>query len=308
MPDTAVGLGLAALAALGVHQILKAQLLKIQRQGALKQHGGAHPVAPKRPNIVARSWNSLTDWMQRSGLEAVTPTQFLAASAGMGLIGLLATTAVLGPGVPSAAAAVAVACVPTGYWRRRHIAAREATRDCWPRLIEELRVLVGSAGRSIPQALIEVGTRGPKELQPAFAAAQREWALTTDFASMIAVLKERLGDPCADATCETLLTAYEVGGPVDSRLAELADDRRADLRERREADARQSGARLARWFVIIVPAGMAFAGWNLGEGSDSFSSAAGQIAGSAAVALIAICWWWAGRIMVLPTEKRVFDK
>jgi hypothetical protein len=53
---------------------------------------------------------------------------------------------------------------------------------------------------------------------------------------------------------------------------------------------------------------MAFAGWNLGEGTEAFGSAVGQLAGVCAIGLIAICWWWAGRIMVLPAEQRVFNK
>ena len=58
---------------------------------------------------------------------------------------------------------------PTG--RRRH-ARRAAAMDAWPRLLEELRILTSSLGRSIPQALFEVGRRAPDELRPAFAAAR----------------------------------------------------------------------------------------------------------------------------------------
>ena len=106
---------------------------------------------------------------------------------------------------------------------------RRAAREAWPRLIEELRVLTGSVGRSIPQALLEVGLRGPVELRSAFEAAQREWSLTTDLGRTIGVLKDRLDDPTADAACETLLVAAEVGGDIDARLAALAEDRRQDL-------------------------------------------------------------------------------
>ena len=79
-------------------------------------------------------------------------------------------------------------------------------------MLEELRLLTGSVGRSIPQALFEVGRRAPAEWRPAFAAAEREWLLTTDFARTTALLKDRLADPTADVVCETLLVAHEVGG------------------------------------------------------------------------------------------------
>src|SRR3546814_19528823 len=84
--------------------------------------------------------------------------------------------------------------------------------DAWPRLLEELRILTSSLGRSIPQALFEVGRRAPAEMRPAFDAAQREWLLSTDFTRPIRALKALLADPPADAACATLLLAPEAGG------------------------------------------------------------------------------------------------
>jgi hypothetical protein len=172
---------------------------------------------------------------------------------------------------------IATAAVPVGAWRRRRVAAHRAAQECWPRLLEELRVLTGSVGRPIPQALIEVGLRGPVEIRSAFVAAQREWALTTDFDRVVSVLKQRLDDPSADATFETLLIAHQVGGDIDRRLQALAEDRRADVGDRKEAAAKQSGARFARWFVIIVPAGMAVAGLSVGDGQAAYRSGVAQI-------------------------------
>jgi len=209
--------------------------------------------------------------------------------------------------VPALAIGVAASFGPAALWRRRRRAAHDAAAESWPRMIEELRVLTGSVGRPVPQALLEVGLHGPVELRGAFEAAQREWSLTTDFERLVSTLKDRLDDPTADATCETLLVAHQVGGDLDPRLAALAEDRRVDLRDRKESEARQAGARLARWFVIIVPMGMGFAGVNLGDGAEAFNSPGGQVAAAAAIALIVGCWWWAGRIMQLPRERRVFD-
>ena len=114
-------------------------------------------------------------------------------------------------------------------------------------------MLVGPMGRPLRQAGMDVAARGPIELRGAFGAAQREWALTTDFERTVTVLKDRLDDPTADATCETLLVVHEVGGEVDSRLAALAEDRRRDLEDRKDARAKMAGARTARLFVVLSP-------------------------------------------------------
>jgi tight adherence protein B len=206
------------------------------------------------------------------------------------------------------AAGAFAATFPLASYRARRRARRAAAMDAWPRLLEELRILTSSLGRSIPQALFETGRRAPEELRPAFASAQREWLLSTDFARTLHVLKSQLADPTADAVCETLLVAHEVGGiDLDRRLEALIDDRVQDTQGRKDARAKQAGARFARRFVLVVPAGMAVAGMSVGTGRAAYQTASGQLLAVLAIALVVGCWLWAGRIMTLPEEQRVFD-
>jgi tight adherence protein B len=174
-------------------------------------------------------------------------------------------------------------------------------------MIEEIRIQATSLGRSIPQALFDVGRRGPVELRPAFEAAHREWLVSTDFGRTVAVLKERLADPTADAACETLLIAHELGGTdLDRRLEALADDRRTDTQNRKDARAKQAGTRFARRFVLIVPLGMALAGLTIGTGRSAYQTPLGQAGVLVALGIILACWVWAGRLLRLPEERRVF--
>ena len=246
--------------------------------------------------------------LRQAGLESISPTQFAVTVTGVGLAACALTSFVVGLGVASVAVGILAAGWPVAVWRQRRATARRSAQEHWPRLIEELRVLAGPLGRPIPQALLEIGTRGPIELQGAFQAAQREWALSTDFERTISVLKDRLADPTADATCETLLVIHDVGGELDTRLEALAEDRRRDLHDRKEAEAKLAGARLARMFVILVPAGMALAGMNVGPGRDAYRSAGGQLAVVAGITMVVACWWWAARLMRLPVDERVFDR
>jgi tight adherence protein B len=174
-------------------------------------------------------------------------------------------------------------------------------------MIEEIRIQTVSLGRSIPQALFDVGRRAPVELRPAFDAAHREWLVSTNFDRTLRVLKSRLADPTADAVCETLLIAHELGGAdVARRLAALADDRRQDLQNRKDARAKQAGTRFARRFVLIVPLGMALAGLTIGPGRAAYQTPVGQAGVLLALAIIMGCWLWAGRLMRLPEERRIF--
>jgi tight adherence protein B len=253
---------------------------------------------------------TLSTWMTQAGIVDVTPAEFVVAGVAAALLAGLVAFVALGAVFPAIAVSVFGATAPTAAYRNRRNRLRSEAREAWPRLIEELRVQTSSIGRSVPVALLDVGTKSPTApMRAAFGEANREWLLTTDFARTVRVLKDRLADPSADAVCETLLVAHDLGGSdLDKRLRSLIDDRSADLEERRDAVSRQSGVRFARWFTLVVPFGMSVVGMTIGNGRESYRTSAGQIALLLAVACTALCWIWASRIMVLPEQQRVLDK
>ena len=199
------------------------------------------------------------------------------------------------------------ASMPIAVSRQRRRNQLEIAREAWPRMIEELRVLTSSAGRSIPQSLLEIGSSAPPELRPAFVDARREWLLSSDVERMLGALRRGIADPTCDTVCETLLVASELGGSdLDRRLTVLAEDRRVDSRHRREARARQAGVRFARRFVLLVPLGMAVAGLTVGSGGAAYRTPIGQLAVLVALAVTVGCWCWAGSMLRIPIEERVF--
>jgi tight adherence protein B len=248
------------------------------------------------------------DWLVQAGLGPGGVRDLALTMGCLAIASGLAAYAVFGGPLPALATAGFAATFPVAALRTRRANRRAAAMEAWPRLLEELRILTSSLGRSVPQALFEVGRRAPQDLQPAFRAAEREWLLSTDFGRTIRVLKAGLADPTADAACETLLVAHEVGGTdLDRRLEALIDDRIQDAQGRKDARAKQAGARFARRFVLIVPAGMAMAGMSVGTGRAAYQTPMGQALVVVAIALVVACWVWAGRIMVVPSEERVFD-
>jgi tight adherence protein B len=247
--------------------------------------------------------------MAEIGLDHLSVSEFVAAVAVLTSVGLLLGYVVFGAPVPALVVGAFAAGFPIAAFRRRRRTRLAVAQEAWPRMIEEIRILTGSSGRSIPQALFEVGRRAPAELRPAFEAAQREWMLSTDFARTLSLLKAKLVDPTADATCETLLIAHDLGGAdLDRRLEALADDRRQDIQGRKDARAKQAGARFARRFVLIVPLGMAFAGMSVGNGRAAYQTPFGQLLVVLALAMVVACWVWAGLVMRLPEPERVFTE
>lgn len=258
---------------------------------------------------VNRRRHVVQEWLVQAGLGDVRLRDFAAVMVLLFVLGTAVTFAVFGAIVPAVAVGASAACAPLASYRVRRANRRARAQDAWPRMIEEIRLLTSSLGRSIPQALFEVGRRAPDDMIPAFDAAHREWLISTDFERTLTVLKSGLADPTADATCETLLVAYTVGGSdLDRRLEALIEDRIQDTQGRKDARAKQAGARFARRFVVFAPFGMALAGMSVGNGRQAFSSPTGQTLTLFAVLLVIGCWVWAGRILQVPEEERVFDR
>ncbi len=189
--------------------------------------------------------------------------------------------------------------------RRRRRAAN--SRQAWPRLLAEIRIGVTHRNQSIPAALFAAGTSAPADMSPAFSEAARTWALSTDFEASLRVLKRSLADPTADAICETLLAAHQIGGVrLDGRLRALAEAAHSEAAARSDARAKLAGARFARSFVALVPGFMAVIGLSIGRGREAYQAPEGQWLVALSVLAVIGCWLWAGRIMALPLRKRVF--
>ena len=249
----------------------------------------------------------LLDWMRQSGVDGVRASEFVIVE-----LTVFATTTMMiwflfGAIVPAVAAGLGALAAPLAVYRNRRSRLRDHARNAWPTLIEELRLQVGTLGRSVPAALLDVGRKSATEpMRAAFEAAHREWLLTTDFTRVVVMLQERLADPTADTIFETLLVANEIGGTdIDRRLARLLADRQIDLRHRHEAISRQSGVKFARWFVLIVPFAMALVGLSIGDGRAAYQEPTGQVVGGLAVTFVGLCWWWSAVILRLPDDRRV---
>lgn len=296
-----VGVLLASMAAIGVHLL----------HTALADGRRDLPGAAWRERRAASGGTAvvLARWAERFGLGEVRWRELVLTGALAGALCGSVGLVVFGSALPALVMAGAAVAWPVASWRLRQQRRLAAAHDAWPQLVEQIRVATAELGRSVPQALFEAGRSGPAVLRPAFEEAQREWLLSTDFERTVALLKRRLADPTADAACETLLVAHQVGGTdLDARLRALVEDRLLDVQSRKDARARQAGVRFARRFVLLVPCGMALAGLSIGAGQSAYRTSWGQALVTAGVLSVVLCWLWAGRLLKLPPEERVFGE
>lgn len=217
------------------------------------------PRAPQRaatgPGVRAR----MEDLLAQAGIEGVTPNRLLAACA---CLGLAVFVLVLGTSrVPVIAFAFGgfAALGPVWLVRRRRAARLVELREVWPEAVDNLASGV-RAGLSLPEALSQLGQRGPEQLRSAFGRFGEDYRSTGRFAQSLDSLKAALADPVGDRVVEALRMAREVGGTDLGRLLRtLSVFLREDARTRAELQTRQgwtvNAARLALcapWALLLL--------------------------------------------------------
>jgi tight adherence protein B len=53
---------------------------------------------------------------------------------------------------------------------------------------------------------------------------------------------------------------------------------------------------------------MALAGMSMGNGRAAYATPFGQLAVATGIGMVVLCWVWAGSIMRIPEEERVFSR
>ncbi|WP_457974331.1 type II secretion system F family protein [Arthrobacter sp. D1-17] len=259
------------------------------------------PETARRPPRTSR----LQDLLLAAGVERVTGAGLIGSCLGLGLFVTLVFFAVSMSWPISLCFGLFGAWLPVVAvkWRARRRTAM--MRRLWPDVVDHLRSAI-RAGLSLPEALIQLGDKGPEELRPVFRDFGSDYRAGGQFDASLNKLKQRLADPVADRIIEALRLTREVGGSdLGKLLGTLAEFLRESARTRSELEARQSwtvnAARLAvaaPWIVIALLASRpeAVAAYNTPMG-------AAVLLGGLVVSLV--CYSIMLRIGALPDEERV---
>jgi tight adherence protein B len=263
--------------------------------------GPRAPQRTQRPGLARQ----LDDLLREAGVEGVSPAQLLGASAGVGLV---VAVLVLGASrVPVLALAFGAfgALLPFALVRRRRAQRTLELREVWPEAVDNLASGV-RAGLSLPEALAQLGVRGPEQLRPAFQRFGEDHRATGRFSDCLDTLKTTLADPVGDRVVESLRLAREVGGTDLGRLLRtLSTFLREDARTRAELQSRQGWTVNAARLALAAPWLMLLLLSTHGEAVEAYNTAAGALVlllgGGCSVVAYAVML----RIAKLPDERRV---
>lgn len=237
-------------------------------------------------------------WLIQVG-SPLTPIQFIAASAGIGIAAWLVLAILMGEWF--IALFPAMACsgyLAWTYERRRRERLREIA-EAWPGAIRLLLAYVRS-GSTIPMAVAALTTQGPVPLRSVFEGWEERSRLL-GFNTSLELVREQLADPTSDRVIEVLVIAHEWGGElVAAVLSDLASEITDDLRTERAIKAEGTTQRIESWVVGVTP-------WLLllyltasqGAYRTFYQSGMGRL-----IVLAAGIWWAMGLIVLRLVSKR----
>ena len=269
------------------------------------QSFGPPSPSPPRPRRRLTGRERLRDALAQAGVEGVTPGALVASCVGVGAVVLIAMVAV-SRSVPIAGCFALIAgYAPVAVVRMRRRRRRAELRELWPEVVDNLASAV-RAGLSLPEALGQVGVRGPEPLRPAFRRFGEDYRATGRFAECLDRLKGSVADPVGDRIVESLRMAREVGGAdLGSLLRTLSAFLREDARTRAELETRQgwtvNAARLAvaaPWIVLLMLS-------TNPRAVSAYNSAAGLVVLAVGGLVCLVAYRLMLRIGRLPDEERV---
>ncbi|WP_061960703.1 type II secretion system F family protein [Demequina flava] len=262
--------------------------------------------APARGARGGSRWHARTsDLLVQAGADAVTPTALVVTSVGCGLLACVVSLSVTGSLPISVCFGLIAARGPSALVIARARRRNARVRQLWPDVVDTLASGI-RAGMALPEAISQVGLRGPEDLREPFVLFAADYRASGRFDDCLDLLKARLADPVGDRVVEALRLTREVGGTdVGQVLRALSEFLRDDARIRGEIEARQSwtvnAARLAAaapWVLLALLAAR-------GDNAQAYNSAGGVMvlaAGGVATVVAYRLMMRAGR---LRTEVRV---
>ena len=249
--------------------------------------------------------NRLAGLLAAAGVEKVSVGGLLGSCAGLGAFVALLFFAVSGSWPIAVCFGLFTGWLPITVLRWRAKKRTALLRQLWPDVVDHLRSAI-RAGMPLPEALIQLGDKGPEELRQVFREFGADYRAGGQFEASLNKLKNRLADPVADRIVEALRLTREVGGSdLGKLLGTLAEFLRDSARTRSELEARQSwtvnAARLAvaaPWIVLLLLS-------TRPEAVQAYNTAMGAAVLLGGLVVSLVCYSVMLRIGALPEDQRV---
>ncbi|WP_298208089.1 hypothetical protein [Ferrimicrobium sp.] len=168
----------------------------------------------------------------------------------------------------------------------------------WALVLDETGTRIASLGDPLPVAFFAAAHSLPGQLTQYVDEGAKIYQLTGDFKGALGPLSTQLPVGSSAETLRVLATlATFPTAETQTALGVLAERHREDHNLTLELQAKLSGAKLARAFVVAVPAFLLLIGIIIGGGTAAYLTRLGLTMGTIALVIITLCWIWADRYL-----------
>ena len=214
--------------------------------------GGASRWLRRARSVSGEGRVSFQAWLAQAGA-AVSPGQFVAVSAAVGVISFVVLLAISRTLVVAFLPALASAGVPYAYWaaeRRKKTVARSAA---WPDALRHLAGVLGAGIVTLHDGLEQLAGAGPVPLRAPLARYARLAGRLGD-RQALEVVREELADPISDPVLLAFEGAVDEGTETVLRvLSDLGAQITADLQLAEKIRTLQTQSRVATWGCLVLP-------------------------------------------------------
>ena len=197
-------------------------------------------------------------------------------------------------------------CVPLIISHSRSLKQLRRIENLWPEILDLITSGIQS-GLSLPQTLMSLSSRGPKEVRPIFAKFNEIIESGSNFDNALKYLKFEFSNSVADQVVEVLRVSQSSGSRDTSMiLRTLAEFIASDLALREEIRAKHSWIRNSALLASATPWVLLLLLTSQEKARDAFSSTSGMLVLLVGVLLTAAAFSWMSKVGKLEVAPRVF--
>lgn len=174
-------------------------------------------------------------------------------------------------------------------------------RSIWPTFLEQLRSSMLSSQRALPYVMYDNPACASPFLTDLLSIGKREFETSGNLQSSLEQMWKHADDQTTSQVCASLInTKGATSSQIQHQLTDIAAALKTQQMLISEAESKLAGVKIARLFVLLIPAGMALAGLAFAGTASPFYTSGSLIQISVAVLVIAVCWQLSNRLMQFP--------
>lgn len=202
------------------------------------------------------------------------------------------------------AAAVGIFASATLYLRSQQIRRlrRSELASAWAGYLDQTRAKMLTTSRSLSYVMFEQDSAASPFLAELMQHGRREFENSGDLEKALHAVwyageDEEVTNYVCSALCDSL---GSTSSQIENHLSLISTTVRSRNELKQETKSRLAGVRTARAFIVIIPIGMALAGFSFAGSISPFLTPVSIVQMLTALAILTLCWFWSNKLMTFP--------